>query len=610
MRKIPQFYIHQHPFTQPKLPFTKCRRAGQEDEYKLPLVRKINPPSEIELSYIQINFEMKLSFMRKIIVFTCLVCVYSVNAKAQLVINNATLFIQSGATVTVQGDLTSNVDIQGTGLLQLKGTSLQNVDMGGNTIPNLELDNTAGATLLNTNTRIGTSMLFTNGNFQLGNFNMLIAPGATLTNFNNARFFMTNGTGVLTRQSMGAASFIYPVGFSSTEYNPLTMSNSGTVDDISVRCLQNVLTNGLSGSPVTAGFANNSWVVSEAVAGGSNLSLTGEWVPGDELAGFNRNKCGIARYNTGTDWDLPASNVIVASGANPYNRSRSSITSFSGSGVFAAADLGQVNTALLNLKVFLQGPFNSGLGVMNDGLRSSNVIPLTQPYSAALNAFYNRTGSVYDGSAGVNENVPSSAVFDVAGTNDDIVDWVFISLQDGTTPATRLQTKVGLIQRDGDIVQYDPVTLTYGPVKMPIDADGNYHLVVSHRNHLAIRTPASQLLQDGVTFSYNFTTAQSQAYQNPGILTNPAMKDLGSGRFALWGGDGTKNGIVNYTPIGNDEAFLKAALGGILSSSASGYLDADFNMNGVVNYTPLGNDEAFLKAVLGGVLSNSVSRHL
>ncbi|MBK7678751.1 MAG: hypothetical protein IPJ29_04985 [Chitinophagaceae bacterium] len=67
-------------------------------------------------------------------------------AHSQLTINNAVFFIQSGATVTVQGDVTSNVDIQGTGLLQLKGSTLQNVDMGGFTIPNLEIDNPANAT--------------------------------------------------------------------------------------------------------------------------------------------------------------------------------------------------------------------------------------------------------------------------------------------------------------------------------------------------------------------------------------------------------------------------------------------------------------------------------
>ena len=64
---------------------------------------------------------------------------------AQLYIDNAQLFIQSGAVVTVQGNVTSNVDIQGTGKLLLKGSTNQNVSMGGFSIPNLEIDNTANA---------------------------------------------------------------------------------------------------------------------------------------------------------------------------------------------------------------------------------------------------------------------------------------------------------------------------------------------------------------------------------------------------------------------------------------------------------------------------------
>ena len=210
---------------------------------------------------------------------------------------------------------------------------------------------------------------------------------------------------------------------------------------------------------------------------------------------------------------------------------------------------------------------------------------------------------------------------DVAGTNDDIVDWVFLSLQDGTTPATRLQTKVGLIQRDGDIVEYDPVGAVYIPVKMPIDADGNYHLVVSHRNHLAIRTPAAQLLQDGITFSYNFTTAQAQAYQNPGITTNAAMKDLGSSRFGLWGGDANANGVVNYGSFGSDRVSILTSpntpnsitqgLGNDQTATPSNaYSNNDLNLNNIINYGSFGTDRVFLLVnVLGSNQSTSVSRH-
>jgi hypothetical protein len=553
--------------------------------------------------------------MKQLVIFTTLFSLLTLSVKAQLVIDNATFFIQAGATVTVQGDVTSNVDIQGTGLLQLKGSLNQNVNMNGFSIPNLEMDNTANATLLG-NARIGSSMLFTNGKFQLGNFNMTLGDPITVSGFNSAKFFMTNGTGVLTKQSMGAGSFTYPVGFSATEYNPLIMTNSGTVDDISVRCLQNVLANGLSGAILTTDFASNSWVVSEAVAGGSDLALTTEWAAGDELAGFNRLKSGVARYNSGIDWDLPSSNVIAAAGGGPYTRNRSTLTS---TGVFAVTDLDQVNAARLNLKAFLRGPYSGG--VMSDGLRVANVIPIAQPYSVAFNNFFNRTGSVYDGSAGVNETVPNSGVFDVAGTNDDIVDWVFISLQNEATPATRLQTRAALVQRDGDIVEYDAGTATYVPVKMPIDADGNYHLVIGHRNHLPIRTPVSQLLQDNVTFAYNFTTAQAQAYQDVAVVTNAAMQNLGGGVFGMWAGNanpGSSSSVAiraSGGPAINDYLYLiNTALGGDVTNILSNvYNTADMNMNSSVRASggPAINDYLFLiNTILASNVLTIISQHL
>jgi hypothetical protein len=528
-------------------------------------------------------------YMKKISLLTA-ICLSAMITKAQLTIDNATFFIQSGATVTVQGDVTSNVDIQGTGLLQLKGSSNQNVNMNGFTIPNLEIDNTSNASLTG-HARIGTSMLFTNGKINLGTFNMTLASAATVTGHNNARFFVTNNTGVLTRQSLGAVAFTYPVGFSATEYNPVIITNNGTTDDISVRCLQNVLANGTSGAALTTDFASNSWVVSEALAGGSNLNVTGEWVVGDELPGFNRNKSGVARFTAGTDWDLPASNVQAAAGAGPYTRNRTGMTTV---GVYAIADLENVNAAKLNLKVFLQGPLSAG--VMGDGLRSSNLIPLTQPYTAGLNAFYDRTGSVYDGTVGANETVPSNAVLDVAGTNDDIVDWVFISMQDGTTPATRLQTKVAMVQRDGDIVEYDALSATYVPVRMPIDADGNYHIVVSHRNHLGIRTATTMLLQDGIISSYNFTTAQAQAIGPNGMVQVGSV-------FAMWAGDVNASGTVLNTASPSDASLVVNGVanraGNTLHLSGySGYINVydllDVNLDGKVFNTASPSDAAII----------------
>jgi hypothetical protein len=538
--------------------------------------------------------------MRKTAICLLLGAFAATRVQAQLKIDNAVFFIGAGATVTVQGDVTSNVSIQGTGLLQLKGSSLQNVDMGGNTIPNLELDNAAHATLLNTNARIGSSMVMTNGRFRLGNLNLLLDPSvASIAGVSSARFIETNGTGVLTRENLGATPFVFPIGFSGTEFNPLSIANTGTADAISVRALQNVLLNGLSGAPVTADFANNSWVVSEGVVGGSNLNLVAEWAGGDELPGFNRVKSGIARFNAGIDWDLPASNVLAASGGGPYSRSRNGVNT---TGVFAVADLEKVNAALLNLRISLQGAYNATTGLMSDALRVANTIPITQPYSSGMSTRFTRVG-VYDGSVSVNEGVPNTAVFDVATAADDIVDWVYISLNDGTTPATKLQTRAALVQRDGDVVEYNPLTLAYEPVRMPIDADGNYHLTVGHRNHLSIRTPVSQLLQDNTTKAYNFTTAQAQAFQNGAILTNSAMANITGAfpTFALWGGNVNANSNVRYSAAANDNLALLTLVGGNTGAVLNGqYSLGDVNMNSVVRYSAGGNDNLALLTVLGG----------
>ncbi len=535
-------------------------------------------------------------------------------AQAQLKIDNAVFYIGTGATVTVQGDVTSNVDIQGAGLLQLKGSALQNVSMGGFTIPNLELDNSANATLAGSHARIGTSMLFTNGKFLLGNQNLLVAPTAVISGNNASRFVVTGGTGVLTKQGLTTTLFNFPVGFSSTEYNPIDITNTGTTDDISVRCMQNVLSNGLTGSPVTSHFADNSWVITEAVAGGSNLVLNSQWASTDELSGFNREKSGIARYSSGTNWDLPAGTVTAAAGSGPYTRNRSAIDQ---PGVFAVADQDKVNSARLNLKILLQGPYNSGTGFMGDGLRSNGLIPLTQPYSAAISSFFNRAGSIYDGSASVNETVPSATVFDVAGTNDDIVDWVFLSLQNGTTPATRLQTRAALVQRDGDIVEYDATSGTYIPVRMPLDADGNYHLVIGHRNHLPIRTATAQLLQNNTVFSYDFTTAQAQAYQDGTITTNAAMAQSGSA-FLMWAGNANADSYVRVTsstipPIPSDAAYMLTLLGGNPNATGTTYSAGDINMDGKTRVTtstipPIPSDVAFILSTPLGGNSNATRR--
>src|SRR5882762_1488689 len=164
----------------------------------------------------------------KRLLFSMLFILFADNIIAQLKIDNATFLIQAGAIVNVQGDVTSNVEIQGTGLLLLKGTALQNIDMGGNTIPNLELDNTANAILINSNTRIGNSFVFTNGKLQIGNLNCVLSPTATVTGANASRFFNTSGTGLLKKElTADITAYELAVG-ENNNYRPAYLTTTGS----------------------------------------------------------------------------------------------------------------------------------------------------------------------------------------------------------------------------------------------------------------------------------------------------------------------------------------------------------------------------------------------
>ena len=197
----------------------------------------------------------------------------SLAGTAQLNIQSgATFFIQTGATVTVQGDVTSNSNIQGTGLLQLKGTSAQNFNMNGNSVANLEVDNASNITF-GGGAVVTNSLLFTNGKLQLGNNNLTLESAATITGADATKYVVTNGTGQLVKNSLSTTPFTYPVGYDATTYNPLSVTQNGTTDNIGVRVLQNVQQAGTSGAALVKEVVDASWVLSEGTAGGSSSAF-------------------------------------------------------------------------------------------------------------------------------------------------------------------------------------------------------------------------------------------------------------------------------------------------------------------------------------------------
>ena len=118
----------------------------------------------------------------------------TLSTEAQLTVNGAQLFIQSGAVITVQGDVTGSTDILGPGKILLQGSANQNINMNGFTITALEINNASGATLTG-NTRIGTSLTFTTGKIKTANFNLTLSNVATFSGAGTSKFIETAGTG-------------------------------------------------------------------------------------------------------------------------------------------------------------------------------------------------------------------------------------------------------------------------------------------------------------------------------------------------------------------------------------------------------------------------------
>ena len=517
---------------------------------------------------------------------------YSSNIKAQLYINGAQFFIESNATVTVQGDLTSNVDILGTGKILLKGTGNQNVNMNNSTIPNLEMDNVSNATLIS-GAKIGTDLKFTNGRIILGANDLTMSNVATVTNYNNNQFVVTDGLGKLIKTGLGAGGFTYPVGNSALTYNPVTITNSGAADNIGIRCLANANTNGLTGPGFTKEVVDASWDITGV--GGSNLSLTTSWNGTDELAGFNRNKGGISYYiptaGPTLGWDLLNSQTTTpASGTDPYSYTRTGITQF---GTYAVGGRPVLSPLLVSPKIFFQADYVAGL--MNDNLRTLNKIPVLEPYTGAPTF-------THSGSGGAETSTTSIVGSTAPAGNDAIVDWVFVQLHNGA--GTVVSTRAALLQRDGNIVDTDGSSA----LNMGGNTAGDYFISIRHRNHLGVRSLNKLTLAKTTTNNFNFTDDLTKSFL--GAATNNALATVASGVYGLWAGNANDDLVVKMTGLtANNNDYLKLinVLGSSINSIPNTYSKQDLNHDGTIKMTGLSaanNDYLKLINILGSSISS------
>ena len=508
---------------------------------------------------------------------------------AQLVIDNAQFFIQPGATVTVQGNVTSNVDIQGTGILEMKGTALQNINMNGFTVPNLVIDNTSHVALTGP-ARVSGIITFTNGKMQLGAHNFTLAAAAAFAGTPGTnKFIETNGVGIVRKEITAVGNYILPVGAGS-RYEPVQYQVTGSPALASAFLAARAITGGHPNKhPRSTDYLNQYWKLTNGGITGGTIAATGTYnTEATDLTGVETNIRSL--YWNGTAW-------VAGTGVN---NGVNSVTIPVVAG--ATQDLYAMNTfVLLRTKAFLQGPYNSTTSRMNDRLRNSgayvpgvlpasNVIPTSDPYRTAPYNFAHTNNTVAE--SVVSASFPNPFI-DQANADNNIVDWVFLELRSNVTPGnTVIQTRSALLQRDGDIVDIDGVN----PVYFKNVPGTNYTVVVKHRNHIAMSTNPA-VFNQALALVPNATALDFTTAPAANILGAANTNYVNSGTtHLLYAGNANFNTNVRWSPPSSDKDYI---LGTVLTGNAptvlsNSYSVGDMDMNRTVRWSPPNSDKDYI----------------
>lgn len=197
----------------------------------------------------------------------------------------------------------------------------------------------------------------------------------------------------------------------------------------------------------------------------------------------------------------------------------------------------------VDIRVFLEGAYESGQGTMRTDLANDGLIPAQQPYNVAP---YN-----YVGTETITTFTPQ------------MVDWVLVEIRTGDDPSTTIAKQAGILMEDGYIKSPDGNDLRFGLTQV-----GSYYIVVRHRNHLDIMT--TSLINHATNISYDFTNDATQAY---GAIQ---LKMMADGKAVMHAGDITQDHVIQVTDY-DDWKAQPAVL--------NTYHLSDINLDGVVQLT-------------------------
>jgi hypothetical protein len=210
------------------------------------------------------------------------------------------------------------VAFNGSGASTIGGSSANNfykLTMNKSTV-------TAVATFASALNTVSNQLTLTGGILDIAGHNLDMGSLTISGGLTSSSYVRTSSTGALKR-NVGASDVLFPVGNSA--YNPAILNNSSTGDKYSVRVIDNVTDNGTGvGTQTSKAVVNRTWMIDEAVSGGSNVTLRLNWNNGETINNFAPANAFIAHYVSGSSmWDnmggTVASNYVSVGGLTSFS---------------------------------------------------------------------------------------------------------------------------------------------------------------------------------------------------------------------------------------------------------------------------------------------------
>ncbi|WP_128546661.1 Ig-like domain-containing protein [Larkinella soli] len=213
----------------------------------------------------------------------------------------------------------------------------------------------------------------------------------------------------------------------------------------------------------------------------------------------------------------------------------------------------------MELKVLLEGPYNTATHKMNTTLNQRGLLPGQTPIGQF--AVPTPAGQPYKTAPWNYTGTEALTTYDA-----DIVDWVLVSLRTDAQTTTPVFRVAGLLHDDGRITFVNPC------FTIP---DGQYHVVIEHRNHMGVMSPTKVAIANNKIF-YDFTVQDSYTISDP-----PSFGQIQiDGKWMMYGGDGKKDLFYDNFDVNFYDSKLWKDESGIFDQ----YRYGDFNLDADVNF--------------------------